>query len=98
MAAIALTEDRLAYGTFELCAPGIQSRSEVAAILSEVLGRNIGVGTIDRAMLTDSPGDMISMFAHYDHAGLLGSALALRTILGREPRTLRAYFEELARQ
>ncbi|MCP2072569.1 UNVERIFIED_ORG: hypothetical protein J2Y77_002005 [Pseudomonas lini] len=49
-------------------------------------------------MLTDSPGDMISMFAHYDHAGLLGSALALRTILGREPRTLRAYFEELARQ
>ncbi|WP_223473272.1 MULTISPECIES: NmrA/HSCARG family protein [unclassified Pseudomonas] len=98
VAAIALTEDRLAYGTFELCAPGIQSRSEVAAILSEVLGQNIGVGTIDRAMLTDSPRDMISMFAHYDHAGLLGSALPLRTILGREPRTLRAYFEELARQ
>ncbi|WP_123417531.1 NmrA/HSCARG family protein [Pseudomonas brassicacearum] len=96
VAAIALTEDRLAYGTFELCAPGTQSRFEVAVILSEVLGKNIGVGTIDRAMLTNSPGDMISMFAHYDHAGLLGSALPLQTILGREPRTLRAYFEELA--
>lgn len=97
VAAIALTEDRLAYGTFELCAPGIQSRPEVAAILSEVLGQNIRVGTINRAMLTGAPDDMISMFTHYDHAGLLGSALPLRTILGREPRTLRAYFEELAR-
>jgi len=98
VAAIALTEDRLAYGTFELCAPGIQSRFDVAAILSEVLGKDIRVGKINRAMLTDVPGDMISMFAHYDHAGLLGSALPLRTILGREPRTLRAYFEELACQ
>jgi hypothetical protein len=36
------------------------------------------------------------MFEHYDHNGLLGCALTLRAILGREPRTLRAYFEELA--
>ncbi|RQS40960.1 NmrA family NAD(P)-binding protein [Burkholderia sp. Bp8990] len=96
VAAIALTEDRLAYGTFELCAPGFQSRQEVAAILAEVLGREIGVSTVDRATLTHAPGDMITMFEHYDHAGLLGSALPLRTILGREPRTLRSYFEELA--
>lgn len=95
VAAIALTEDRLAYGTFELCAPGFQSRPEVAAMLTEVLGREIGVSTVDRARLTHVPGDMITMFAHYDHAGLLGSALPLRTILGREPRTLRSYFEEL---
>ncbi|AOX21556.1 hypothetical protein [Kozakia baliensis] len=27
--------------------------------------------------------------------GLLGNALTLRAILGREPRTLEAYFEEL---
>jgi hypothetical protein len=38
------------------------------------------------------------MFAHYDHHGLVGSSLTLRAILGREPRTLRAYFEELARK
>jgi len=36
------------------------------------------------------------MCAHYDRHGLLGSALTLRAILGRAPRTLRAYFEELA--
>jgi len=88
VAAIALMEDRLAYGTFELCAPGIQSRLDLAVMLTEILGRKIGVGTVDRAELTHAPRDMITMFAHYDHAGLLGSPLALRTILGREPRTL----------
>ncbi|MBL3960938.1 hypothetical protein H3O04_00280 [Burkholderia sp. KCJ3K979] len=39
---------------------------------------------------------MITMFEHYDHGGLLGNPLMLTTILGREPRTLHAYFEELA--
>jgi hypothetical protein len=38
------------------------------------------------------------MFDHYEHHGLLGNPLTLRTILGREPRTLRAYFEDLAAQ
>ncbi|GAB7551476.1 NmrA family NAD(P)-binding protein [Novosphingobium sp. 11B] len=97
VAAIAFTEDRLAYGTFELCAPGIHARADLAAMLTEVLERKIGIGTIDRSTMTHAPRDMITMFAHYDHAGLLGSPLALRAILGREPRTLRAYFEELAR-
>jgi hypothetical protein len=36
------------------------------------------------------------MFQWYDNHGLLGNPLVLRAILGREPRTLRAYFEELA--
>jgi hypothetical protein len=36
------------------------------------------------------------MFDWYDRHSLLGNALTLRAILGREPRTLRAYFEELA--
>ena len=96
VAAIAFTENRLAYGTFELCAPGIQARSDLAAMLTAILGREIGVGTTDRGALTDAPHDMIKMFAHYDYSGLLGTPLILRTILGHEPRTLQAYFEELA--
>ena len=96
VAAIALTGDELAYGTFELCAPGIMSRHEVAAVIGEVLGREIRVDTLDRSSLDKAPQDMKTMLAHYDHHGLLGSPLALRTILGREPRTLRAFFEELA--
>ncbi|PYE30562.1 uncharacterized protein YbjT (DUF2867 family) [Rhizobium sp. PP-WC-1G-195] len=96
VAAIAFTEDRLAYGTFELCARGIHSRPDLAMKLSDTLDRYIRAGTIDRSMLTDAPTDMIKMFEHYDHSGLLGSPLALETILGREPTTLDAYFEELA--
>lgn len=36
------------------------------------------------------------MFDHYDRIGLRGNPLTLAAILGRAPRTLRAYFEELA--
>lgn len=36
MAAIALPEDRLAFGTFELCAEGNLSRRGVAALMGEV--------------------------------------------------------------
>ena len=96
VAAIALTGDELTYGTFELCAPGIMNRHDVAALVSEVLHREIRVGTLDPSVLGDLPRDMKAMFEHYNHHGLLGSPLSLRTILGREPRTLRAYFEELA--
>jgi uncharacterized protein YbjT (DUF2867 family) len=39
--AIALTEDRLLYGTFELGADGNLNRHDVAAIMGEVLGREI---------------------------------------------------------
>ncbi|MBN1545711.1 MAG: NmrA/HSCARG family protein [Syntrophaceae bacterium] len=96
VAAIAFTGDELAYGTFELCAPRIMNRHDVAALLSEVLHREIRVGTLDPSVLGDLPRDMKAMFEHYNHNGLLGSPLSLRTILGREPRTLQAYFEELA--
>jgi hypothetical protein len=37
------------------------------------------------------------MIAHYDSYGLPGgNALVLRAILGREPRTLENFFQELA--
>src|SRR5262249_28185241 len=41
VAAMAMTGDELGYGTFELCAPGMQDSYETAAILTEVLGRMI---------------------------------------------------------
>ena len=96
VAAIALTEDRLNYGTFELCAEGALDRHEVAALIGEVLGREIKADRIDPAKLGASAAPMRPMFDHYDRFGLRGNALTLRAILGREPRTLRAYFAELA--
>ena len=94
-AAIALTEDRLLYGTFELCAEGWLNRHDVAALASEVLGRRVRVERTDPDTLGDEAGPMRPMFEHYDHTGPRGNALTLRMILGREPRTLRTFFDEM---
>ncbi len=92
VAAIALTEDRLLYGTFEMCAEGALNRHEVAGLMSEVLGRTVTAKRIDPPK--EEP-KLARMFAWYDQHSLLGNATTLRAILGREPRTLRAYLEEL---
>jgi uncharacterized protein YbjT (DUF2867 family) len=95
VAAIALTEDRLLYGTFELCAEGSLNRKDVAALIADVVGHEIAAKKLDPAVLGTGAAPMRPMFDHYDRQGLLGNALTLSSILGREPRTLRAYFEEL---
>jgi uncharacterized protein YbjT (DUF2867 family) len=98
VAAFALLEDRLLHGTFELCADGEFSREDVAELIAEITGREIRAHRTDPDTLGEAANAMRPMFAHYDHHGLVGSSLTLRAILGREPRTLRAYFEELARK
>ena len=95
VAAIALTEDRLLYGTFELCAAGDMSRRDVASLMGEVMSRKITPQTIRLPLQGGPAPDLRRMFTWYDKHALLGNALTLRAILGREPRTLRAYFEEL---
>ena len=81
--------------TFELCADGKLNRDDVAALIADVTRREIRADRIDPDTLGEGADAMRPMFAHYDHRGLVGSSLTLRAILGREPRTLRAYFEEL---
>lgn len=104
-AAIALTEDRLLYGTFELCAEGRHDRHDLVAIMGEVLGREVKAATpsfdewAKQAKVPYSEAQMAelkAMYDWYDAHSLLGNALTLRAILGREPRTLRAFFGELA--
>ena len=105
VAAVALLDDRLTYGTFELCADEILNREEIAMLMSEVLGRYIepadstfdswaskaGVPNDDRQRLL-----LKSMYDYYGMHDAYGNSLTLRMILGREPRTLRGYIEELA--
>lgn len=98
VAAIALTEDRLVNGTFELCAEESLNRHEIAALIGDITGRTIEARRGDEAMLKSFPEGLWPMFEHYDHYGLRGNPLTLRAILGRKARTLRAYFEELTRQ
>jgi uncharacterized protein YbjT (DUF2867 family) len=104
-AALALTGDALSYGTFELCAPGMVNRVEIAALMSAALGRTIEAGESSvedwatSARLPEGPlrDGLARMMAHYDQYGLAGgNALVLRAILGREPRTLEQYIHELA--
>ena len=105
VAAIALTEDRLAYGSFELCAPGRFIRREIVAMAGEVLGRPVAAREIDFddwVELTRPPYDarqlllLSKVHAHYATHGLGGNALVLEAILGRPPRTLAQYIGELA--
>ncbi len=102
-AAIALTEDRLLYGTYQLCAEGSLNRKDIVALMGEVLGKEIKSVTprppaspAPDAGAGGSPSPMQRMFDWYNRHALVGNALTLRAVLGREPRTLRAYFEELA--
>ena len=103
-AAVALTEDRLLYGTFELCAEGNLDRHGMAALMGEVLGGKVEAATpsfdewVKKANVPHDESQMAelkAMYDWYDAHSLLGNPLTLRAILGREPRTLRAFFEEL---
>lgn len=96
VAAIALTEDRLLYGTYELASDGWLNRHDVARLMGEALGRSVRAERIDANSLGDDIAPLRPMFAHYDRTGLRANALTLRAILGHEPRQLAEYFNELA--
>ena len=104
VAAMALTEDRLLNGTFELCADAGTTREEVAAIMGEVTELSIEAATPDFATwlaeaklpITERQKDALAkMYVYYDRFGLVGSPLTLAAILGREPRSLRQFIADL---
>ena len=95
VAAIALTEDRLLYGTFQLCAEGILNGFELADLMAEVLGRPIKAEQGPLPSSDKVPEQLIEMMRWYDHHSLLGNPLTLRAILNRLARTLRDYLSEL---
>ena len=94
VAAIALTEDRLLYGTFELASEGWLNRFDVAQIMSEVLGKPVKAQQAPAPRQGQMPDQLIKMMAWYDEHGLLSNPTTLRAILGAEPRTLREYLQE----
>lgn len=104
VAALALTGDKLDYGTFELCAPDLVSRVDIAAIVSETIGQTIEAGELsfdEWLRVANIPEGILregfrQLYAYYDRYEFLGNALILRAILGREPRTMQQYIQELA--
>lgn len=104
VAARAFVDERLAYGTFELCA-GMPDSVEIAAIMSEVLGRRIVPREVSfedwAANLPLGPDQkqlLANVFRRYAASGSGGNSLVLEAILGRKPTPLRRYIEELAEQ
>ncbi len=98
VAAMALTEDGLLYGTFELCGEGRLNRHELAKLMGQVLGMTVKPIKVEIPAQAGLPPKLTRMFAWYDKHALLGNSTTLRAILGREPRTLRSFFEELNAQ
>lgn len=104
VAAICMTEPGYGCASFELCAEGTLDRHQVAAIMSRVLGRAIGVGTIPLedylARLPQQPyliDGLRRMFDFYDRTGFPGgNSLTLRTILGRDPTDYECFFRRFA--
>lgn len=106
-AALALTGDTLSHGTFELSAPGMVDRVELAQLMSQALGSSVVAEEpsfaqwAEQAQLPAGPvrDGLERMNADYDAHGFPGgNALVLRAVLGREPRTLAQYIAELARR
>lgn len=96
--AIAFTDDRLARGTFELAAGGMVDRVRIAEAMSKNAGTELlAVDPLPEGQTRGAPQELRAMFADYDRHGFHGgNSLALRTILGREPRSVTDYVEELA--
>jgi len=103
---LAFAEDRLIYGTFELCA-GLLNRIEIAKIMSEVLGRDIKAGEPSfaeweeesKAKFTSEQREaMKKIFTYYSHSPMGGNSLVLEAILKREPIGIRSYIESLVVQ
>lgn len=105
VAAESFVTDRFDNGTFELCAPGMFNRSEIAAMMSHALELHIEPGEVafdtwaDAAHIPEGPirAGLKRMYADYSQFGFHGgNSMVLRSMLGRDPRTLKEYFRELA--
>lgn len=93
--ATAFAGDTLDHGTFELAARGTHDRVEVAALMSEVAGRQLTAEDPD-GLPPGQPEGLMAMFRDYDRFGFHGgNALVLRSILQREPRGLKDFLTEL---
>lgn len=102
VAAAAFTTDRFVGGTFELSAPGMYSRDDLAALLADLLDRPVRAEASAPSLPDDMPAPLrdglATMFDHYDRVGLRGgNDLVLRTMLGREPMTVPRYLREAVR-
>ncbi|NMM28944.1 MAG: NmrA family NAD(P)-binding protein [Glaciimonas sp.] len=104
-AALALTKPGYGRATFELSCEGMLNRHQRVELMSDILGNPIKSVDISVEEWLAKAGifDVYEreartrMFNYYDDFGFKGgNALVLRSILGREPSSYRAFIEKLA--
>ena len=104
--AIVTTEDGWLSGTFELAGPQALSQTDMAGIISGVLGRPVEAQQVPIEVMQqkaraggasdDRIEQMTIMNNHYDAHGFLGNPRILTLMLGRPPITFEAYVRRLA--
>ena len=103
VAVVLLENEATIHGTFELCGPQRLDSRDQAAVLTQLVGREVEAESQSpqqwrtAAAAADSGGDgrtlqelddLAAMFDWYDRFGLAGSDVVLRGLLGRRPTDL----------
>jgi NAD(P)H dehydrogenase (quinone) len=107
-AAVVLTEPGHAGATYELAGEEVLSQTEVAAILSQTLGRPIEasvvpIATWKREATTSGLNDdqietLISMFRYYESHGFWGNSHVLSWLLCRPPTAFAAFARRILQE
>jgi len=104
--AIVASSDRYHFGTYELAGPEALSQEDMAAIISDVLGRPVKAQAVPieemkaKARAAGASEDRVEqmeiMNRHYDAHGFRSNAVVLECILGRRANSYRSYVERIA--
>ena len=104
-AKVAISDDHM-YASYELAGPEPLNQEQMAAIIGEVLGRQVQAAQVplekvaevarSKGLSEDRVEQMVIMNRHYDQFGFRGNPNILRWLLGREPGSFRAYVQRLA--
>lgn len=104
-AVVAASDDHL-YATYELAGPEALSQEDMAAIISEVIDREVTARAVplnevaEKARAAGANDDrveqMLVMNRHYDEFGFRGNPNILQYLIGKPARTFRSYVRKLA--
>ncbi|QIG53637.1 NmrA family NAD(P)-binding protein [Altererythrobacter sp. BO-6] len=104
--AVVAGSDRYNFGTYELAGPEALSQEDMAAIISEVIGRPVEARAVPidemkaRARAAGASDDRVEqmeiMNRHYDAHGFRSNSVVLECLLGRPANTYRSYVERVA--
>ena len=107
-AAVVLTEPGHAGATYELAGEEVLSQTEIAAILSQTLGRPVQAktvpieawkrGAVASGLSDDQIETLISMFRYYERHGFWGNPRVLGWLLCRPPTAFATFVERIVQE